>query len=72
MELKKVKDPGPMPKGRAGTRIDWTPLKNLQVGEALDVPDEANLTSVAVQVSKLHKSGTSRYRRQGRRIWRVS
>lgn len=71
-QLKKVRNPGVPPLTRAATQIDWSPLRDLQVGEAVDVPETAKLTSVSVQLSKLHRAGKARYRRRGRRIWRVA
>lgn len=74
MSLMKVEAPG-LPPPKAGNngkpRIDWTVLRQMQVGDAVDLPDFANLNVVSVQLSKEHKKRPARYTRRNRRIWRV-
>jgi hypothetical protein len=69
-EMVKVKNPGPGPQ-KGKRQMSWAPVRELEVGEAVDLPTTANLQSASVQLSKMNRAGDRRYTRKGFRIWRA-
>jgi hypothetical protein len=70
-------EPAPAPKPRrpgppAAQRTDWTALSEMEVGQAIDIPTEVDITRISVAITYRQKTLGRRFTRRGRRVWRVA